>query len=109
LDEHLRSEDFFDVAAFPQITFESTAVERTGPGMGKITGDLTIKGRTHPVTLDAKLNRAAYDERGGVHKIGFSATTRLKRADFDVDLYAPFVSDEVDVIIEAEFVSETAE
>ena len=103
-DDHLKSADFFDVENYPTITFKSTSVEATGPNTGTITGDLTIKGVTKPVTLEATLNRAANDDFAKAYKMGFSAKTSVLRSDFGVDQYAPFVSDEVDIIIETEWV-----
>lgn len=103
-DGHLKGENFFDVSNHPEITFVSTGVEKTGENSGTVTGDLTIKGITKPVTLDVQLNNASFDERRNQYKIGFSATAQVKRSDFDVDAYAPGVSDEVDIIIEAEFI-----
>ena len=108
-DDHLKSADFFDVEAHPQITFRSTSLETTGPAAGRMTGDLTIKGVTKPVTLDVTLNRAADDSFAKGYKLGFSARGVVKRSDFGVDKYVPFVGDEVDVIIEAEFVKPKAE
>lgn len=104
-DDHLRSADFFDVANYPEIAFESASVTRTGPNTGKVTGDLTIKGVTKPVTLDVSFNKADALQNGG-HKLGFSAKTTVKRSDFGVDRYVPFVGDEVDVLIEAELISQ---
>lgn len=103
-DGHLRSDDFFDVENHPEITFKSTDLNVTGDDTGTMTGDLTVKGITKPVTLDVKLNRSAFEERAGAYKIGFSATGVVKRSDFDVDAYTPFVSDDVNLNIEAEFV-----
>src|SRR5688500_3652208 len=57
-DEHLRSDDFFDAAQYPNVTFTSTRVEPAGDGRLKVTGDLTIKDNTHPVVLDVKIGRA---------------------------------------------------
>src|SRR5207248_5368831 len=53
-DDHLRSAEFFNVAKFPQITFKSRSVKRTGPQSGDILGDLTMHGGTRPITLDGK-------------------------------------------------------
>ena len=100
-DEHLRSADFFDVAAFPVATFKSTRVEAAGEGKLKVTGDLTIKDITKPVVLDVTLNKVG-ENMAGQPAIGFDATTTLKRTDFGVGLYAPAVSDEVAIRITTE-------
>jgi polyisoprenoid-binding protein YceI len=103
-DGHLKGERFFDAENHPEITFVSTSVTRTSENTGTIDGDLTIKGITLPVTLDVTFNKAAYEERGDRYKMGFSATTTVKRTDFGMDYLAPAVSDEVDIRIESEFV-----
>ncbi|MEQ8751350.1 MAG: YceI family protein [Amphiplicatus sp.] len=102
-DGHLKGEGFFDVANHPEITFVSTSVETTGATTGKVTGDLTIKGITKPVTLDVTFNKADAIKDG--NKIGFSAKGVVKRSDYGVDKHVPYVSDDVEVIIEAELVS----
>jgi polyisoprenoid-binding protein YceI len=107
-DGHLRDAQFFDVANHPEITFKSASLDRTGDNAGSMTGDLTIKGVTKPVTLNVVLNKAGFDERRGNYKLGFSAQGSLKRSDFGLDAYVPFVDDEVQLIIEAEFVSPKA-
>ncbi len=102
-DGHLKSDRFFDVENHPQITFVSTSVEKTGETTGKITGDLTIKGVTNSETLDVVFNNSGFDQRKNAHKLGFSGKTTVMRSDYGVDFLAPAVSDEVEVIIEAEF------
>ena len=54
-DEHLRSDEFFNVAKFPEITFKSRRVKQTGANAGEITGDLTLHGVTRPITLHVQL------------------------------------------------------
>ncbi len=108
-DDHLKSADFFDVEKHPTITFKSKKLDRTGANTGIITGDLTIKGVTKPVALNVTINRAADDDFAKAHKLGFSARGTVKRSDFGVDKYAPFVSDTVELIIETEFVKPRAE
>lgn len=103
-DGHLKGERFFDVANHPEITFDSTDVETTGANTGTITGDLTIKGNTKPVTLDVVFNKGAFQERDNIYRLGFSGKTTVKRSDFGVDFAAPNVSDEVDIVIEAEWI-----
>lgn len=102
-DAHMNSEDLFDTATHPQITFESTDVAQTGPNTGTMTGELTIKGVTKPATLDVRFNKGAHEERGGVYKLGFSASTSVNRSEFDLGYAVPIVGDEVDIVIEAEF------
>lgn len=102
-DGHLKGENFFDTARYPEIKFASTGIEQTGPTTGTMTGDLTIKGVTKPVTLYVTFNKGAYEERGKIYKLGFSAKGTVKRSDFGVDAYVPIVSDDVNVVIESEF------
>ena len=99
---HLRSADFFDAEKFPVATFKSTKVEAAGNGKLKITGDLTIKGITRPVVLDATLNKAAPHPMTKAQAIGFDATTTIKRSDFGVGAYAPNVGDTVTLRITTE-------
>ena len=101
-DKHLRGSDYFDVASHPQITFESTAIEMTSPSTATISGNLTIKGISKPVTLAAVLNKAAVHPLQRVPTLGVSATGTLKRSDWGLGKYVPVVSDEVDLRIEVE-------
>jgi polyisoprenoid-binding protein YceI len=99
---------FFRADEFPTITFASTAVEVTGEAAGKITGDLTFMGQTHPLTLDVTFNGARADLAGGPPVIGFSATTTVKRSQWGMDALVPYVGDDVQVRIEAEFIAPAA-
>lgn len=103
-DEHLRSPDFFNTAEFPEMTFVSTAIERTGEKTGRVTGDLTLLGVTRPVTLDVTFNKAAPHPFNKKMTVGFSARGMLKRSDFGMAYGLPAVGDEVQLIIEAEAV-----
>ncbi|WP_374556617.1 YceI family protein [Thermomonas sp.] len=102
LDEHLKSGDFFDAAAFPTATFKSTRVAAAGTNKLTVTGDLTIKDITKPVTLDVTLNGAGEHPMLKKQAIGFSATATIKRTDFGVGAYAPNVSDDVQLRITTE-------
>jgi polyisoprenoid-binding protein YceI len=75
-DGHLRSSDFFDVDTYPQLTFRSTAFDGA-----TLTGDLTIKDVTKPVTLDVEFTGVATDPWGN-DKAGFEATGELNRTDW---------------------------
>ena len=102
-DEHLKGDNWFDVEAHPQATFVSTAAAIVEDHSGTVTGDLTIKGVTKPVTLDVEFHKGAFEERGNAYKIGFSGTTKINRSDFELGAYVPLVGDEVDIVISAEF------
>jgi polyisoprenoid-binding protein YceI len=80
-DGHLKSGDFFDAEQFPTITFTSTSIEVTGSNAGKIHGDLTIKGVTKPVVLDATFVGKAKSP-WGTTSAGFNASTTINRTDF---------------------------
>lgn len=80
-DNHLRSAEFFNVEKYPEITFKSRSVKRTGPQSGDILGDLTMHGVTKPVTLHVKLLTSPKDER----QTRWSVTTEpLNRKEFNV-------------------------
>ena len=101
-DEHLRSDDFFDAANHPNITFKSTSVKSAGKDKLAVTGDLTIKGITKSVTLDVTINKLGVQPMAKREAAGFEATTTIKRSDFGVGKYAPNVSDEVKISITTE-------
>lgn len=87
------------------ITFTSTAIERTGEHTARITGDLTLNGQTHPATLDATFEGSGRDIlRGGNMVLGFSATGTIDRTQWDVNDWRAFTGNEVQIVIEAEFV-----
>lgn len=94
-DDHLRSDDFFNAAKFPNITFKSTSVKQAGENKLSVTGNLTIKGITKPVTLDVRINKIGVQPMARREAAGFEATTAIMRSDFDLGKYAPNVSDEV--------------
>ncbi|SOC08910.1 polyisoprenoid-binding protein YceI [Ureibacillus xyleni] len=79
-DNHLRSADFFDVEKYPKITFQSTNIEKSGDDY-KVTGDLTIKDVTKPVTFEVE-----YGGKGknpwGVEVYGFEAQAKINREEF---------------------------
>lgn len=103
-DEHMRDENWLNVAAHPEAVFTSTSLKKVSGNTGKMMGDLTLKGITKPVTLDVTFNKAGEGRQPGTHKIGFSARGQVMRSDWDLGAYVPFVSDEVDLIIEVEYI-----
>ena len=101
-DGHFMSPDFFNAAASDVVSFVSTGIEVTGEDTAKITGDLTMNQTTKSVVLDAKLNQVGDHPMAQKPWAGFDATTTLLRSDFGLGQFAPFVSDEVEVIISVE-------
>ena len=93
--------DFLAAEEHPQITFASTAIAYTGTH-GTMTGDLTLRGVTRPVTLDVTFNGAGPGLIGG-HRMGFSASGDIKRSDFGSKAWLSVVGDDVHIVIEAEF------
>lgn len=83
-DAHLRSNDFFDMETYPEITFESTEVTSSGDDTYTVTGNLTIKGVTKPVSVDLEFTGAATDPFGN-HRVGFEGQTVVNRKDWGVN------------------------
>ena len=82
-DGHLRSNDFFDMDTYPEITFVSTDVEKADDDTYRVTGDLTIKGVTKPVTVDFEYTGAATDPFGN-SRIGLEGKTTVNRKDWGI-------------------------
>ena len=104
------SEPWINAKAFPQMTFKSTSVTMTGPNTADVTGDLTLRGVTKPVTLAMTFNGGWKGIPQDPHaRIGFSAKGALNRSDYGISTGVPApgstmgVSDEVTIAIEVEF------
>lgn len=116
LDDALaKTREFFDAEQFPVAEFKSTNVRRTGGKTALMKGDLSINGVTSPVTLEVTLNFAGEHPMAninpayaGVSAAGFSATTQLRRSDWGITRTIPYVSDEIQITIEAELRREEA-
>ena len=110
-DGHLRSPDFFDAAKFPKITFKSTRVEQAGVGKYSVTGDLTMHGQTHPVTLTVDGPSAPAKSPFGTTVRGVSATGKLSRKAWGlvwnkaIEAGGVMVGDEITLQIDAELVA----
>lgn len=108
-DNHLKSPDFFDVAKYPTMTFESTSVAPAGHDKYRIKGKLTLRGVTRPVTFDVDYLGTAKDPWGKTRS-GFTATTRINRKDYGMvwnkalDAGGLMVGDEVAVKLDIEAV-----
>lgn len=107
-DNDLRSSNFLEIEKYPTITFKSTKIEPKGPDRGTMTGDLTIKGVTHPVTLSV-VRYGEFNDPNMGHRIAYAAETKINRKDFgmrfDVMLDGKFVvADQIQINIEGELV-----
>jgi polyisoprenoid-binding protein YceI len=115
-DEHLRSADFLDVANHPTVTFRSTRVEAPSGATGdlRVTGDLTIRGVTRPVTLEVEALPPAIQDPWGNSRRGVSAHARISRKDWGlnwnlaIEAGGVVVADEVALEIDAEIVARKA-
>jgi polyisoprenoid-binding protein YceI len=108
-DNDLRSSNFLEAEQYPTITFKSTGVESAGEDHYRLAGDLTIKGITKPVTLNAVKYGEFNDPNMMGHRIGYAAETTINRKDFgmrfEMMLDGKFiVSNDVQVNIEGELV-----
>jgi len=108
-DAHLRSGDFFDAENHPELVFVTRAIEPRGGDDYRISGDLTIRGVTRPVTLDGEIQGPVKDPWGGT-RFGLSASGKISRKEFGLDWNAVLeaggllVGDEVKLSIETELV-----
>ncbi|HET7414943.1 MAG TPA: YceI family protein [Arthrobacter sp.] len=107
-DAHVKGADFFDVEQFPHMTFKATKVEGTQDDF-RVSGDLTIKDTTKPVTFDVEFGGVAVDPFGAT-RAGFSATTQISRKDFGITWNAALeaggvlVGDKVTITVDSAFV-----
>lgn len=103
---HLQSEDFFNVEKFPEITYKSTSVKFEGDKPVSVEGLLTIKGISKPVTL--KIDHYVLQPNSMLKKdqIGANATAVIKRSEFGLAQYVPYVSDELTLKIAVEAIKE---
>lgn len=110
-DGHVKGGEFFGVEEFPEMTFTATSFNIKNEQEGTVTGDLTLKGVTKPVTLDVEVAGVEEDPFGAV-RIGFEASTTINRKDFGVDWQAPLnsggvmVSEKIKIEIEGSGVKE---
>ncbi|ATZ06625.1 MULTISPECIES: YceI family protein [Corynebacterium] len=104
-DGHVKGDDFFAVEKYPELTFTAISFNVDEAGNGTVTGDLTIKGVTKPVTLDVETEGLAEDPFGNT-RFGFEATTKINRLDYGIDFNAPLktggvlVSEEIKIELE---------
>jgi polyisoprenoid-binding protein YceI len=114
-DAELQNSQWLDADTFPELRFQSTSIELTGANTGRMTGDLTIRGVTKPVTFDVTFNHGYAQHPTGAPGayLGFSAHGTFKRSDYGMMVLQPpagaptiGVSDEAELVIEAEFTNQ---
>lgn len=104
-DDHLRAADYFDAAKYPTMSFESTQVKPVKDGY-EVTGNLTMRGVTKPVTLHLKGGEKEVEFPKGTKRIGFVTTPVVKRSDFGLTAGIPAIGDDVYIKIGVEGVKE---
>jgi polyisoprenoid-binding protein YceI len=105
-DNDLRSSNFLEIDKYPTMTFKSTKVEHVGGDRYRVTGDLTIKNTTKPVTLNV-VKYGEFNDPAMGHRIGYAAETKINRKDFGMNFNAMLdgkfvVSNEIEINIEGE-------
>ncbi len=100
-DDHLRSKDFFNVEKFPTLSFSSDSFKLEADKPVTVSGNLTMLGVTKPVTLNVKPTRCG-NRPDKLYVCGALVNGSLKRSDWGMNAYVPFVSDEVTIQIEVE-------
>ena len=109
-DAHLRSPDFLEAEKFPQLTFKSTKVEKTGDKKYVVSGDLTIRGVARPVKLDVEELGGGKDPWGN-QRVAFTAKTRINRGDYGLkwnqalEAGGVLVAEQVDIEIDVEAIA----
>ena len=83
-DQHLRSDDFFGVEKYPEMSFQSTEIQKTGENSYRVVGDLTIRETTRAITLDVEVEGQLVDPWGN-ERVGLSARGRLNRKDWNLN------------------------
>jgi polyisoprenoid-binding protein YceI len=101
-DTDLKSDKFLDVATYPTMTFQSTKIWKTGDGMAKMTGNLTLHGVTKEVTFDVSGPTRPVNQMGV--RRGAEATTKISRKDFGISADPMLIGDEVSITLDVEMV-----
>lgn len=107
-DAHLRTEDFFWVEKYPTITFVSTSITPDGKGKYKMSGNLTMRGVTKPVTWELDRPSAPITMKDGARRLGTAARTTVNRLDWGIAFQNPLpgggfdVASDVDVVLDTE-------
>lgn len=107
-DKKLQGGDYFDADKNGSIIFKSTSIEAVAANKFKLVGDLTFRGITKPITWDATFNGGQHSSFMQTHQLGFSAKGIVKRSNWGLITYLDLVGDDVEVIVELEFLHRPA-
>lgn len=107
-DKHLKTDDFFNVAKYPTMTFKSTQVNFINPQQAKVTGDFTLLGKTMPLTLDVTLKKIANSPMDNKPVVGFRATGNIDRTAYGMTTFADGITTNVPIQIDGELVEKKA-
>lgn len=107
-DEHLRKDDFFNVAKYPTMTFKSIKVDFYNPQQAKVTGDFTLLGKTMPLTLNVTLKKIGKSPMTKEPVIGFRATGNIDRAAYGMTAFAQGITTNVPIQIDGELIEKKA-
>ena len=103
-DEHLRKDDFFNVAKYPTMTFKSTKVDFYNPQQAKVTGDFTLLGKTMPLTLNVTLKKIGKSPMTKEPVIGFRATGNIDRVAYGMTTFSQGITTNVPIQIDGELI-----
>jgi polyisoprenoid-binding protein YceI len=106
-ERRLISEECLDVKRFPELSFHSTSIRRTGAHTANVVGDLTLHGVTREVVLTGQVRPVAEQSTGPFSRIVIDATTHIRRSDFGMTAFRPLASDHTEVHIEVTAVART--
>ncbi len=107
-NKKLQGAEYFDADKNANITFKSTKIESAGANKYKMSGDLTLRGVTKPMTWDVVFNGGLYNSFAQAHAVGFSAKGVVKRSEWGMKELIGVVGDNVEVLVEVEFLNRTA-
>ena len=107
-DKHLKTDDFFNVAKYPTMTFKSTKVVFINPQQAKVTGDFTLLGKTKPLTLDVTLKKIGNSPMTKEPVIGFRATGTIDRVAYGMTTFAQGITTNVPIQIDGELIEKKA-
>jgi polyisoprenoid-binding protein YceI len=113
LNGHLQSPDFFDAERYPEISFKATELTRSDGDHVTAKGELTIKGATHPITLEGTVSPAPTTDPFGREKIGLTLESTIDRTEYDINWNAPnqsggdYLANDVKLVAELVFIKAT--